>query len=133
MTKDLADHVLPPRVRGFTRDDHGSASSEVAILLPIALLAIAMLVIGARIAIAGQSINGVAGTAARAASLAQDPDDAMQAATSGYSTAPGTAATVTVTVGCTVDLSDIGITGLPGSRTLHDTASSPIDPARPTS
>ena len=37
---------------------------------------------------------------------------------------------VTVAVACTVDLSDIGVAGLPGSRTLRDTATSPLDPAR---
>ena len=39
-------------------------------------------------------------------------------------------AVVTVAVACTVDLSDIGVAGLPGSRTLRDSATSPLDPAR---
>jgi hypothetical protein len=33
-------------------------------------------------------------------------------------------------VACTVDLSDVGGAGLPGSRILRDTATSPLDPAR---
>jgi hypothetical protein len=50
--------------------------------------------------------------------------------TSGFNNPPGTSASVTVAVACTVDLSDIGVTGLPGSRTLRDTATSPLDQAR---
>ncbi len=135
------------------RDDGGSESVELAILLPIGLLVIAMLVIGARIALASDRISGVAEIAARAASLARSPAAAQQVATSsaqqaltsedlhctdvrvdvdtsGFATPPGTPASVTVVVSCTVDLSDIGIAGLPGSRILQDTATSPLDPAR---
>jgi hypothetical protein len=50
--------------------------------------------------------------------------------TSGFSSAPGAPTAVTVDVACTVDLSDIGVAGLPGSRILRDTATSPLDPAR---
>jgi Flp pilus assembly protein TadG len=135
------------------RDDRGSESVELAILLPVGLLVLAMLVIGARIALAGDRISGVAGIAARDASLARSASAAQQMAatsatdaladrnlhcadvqvtvdTSGFSSAPGAPAAVTVAVACTVDLSDIGVAGLPGSRTLRDTATSPLDPAR---
>jgi Flp pilus assembly protein TadG len=135
------------------RDDRGSESVELAILLPVGLLVLAMLVIGARIALAGDRISGVAGIAARDASLARSATAAQQMAatsatdaladrnlhcadvqvtvdTSGFSSAPGAPAAVTVAVACTVDLSDIGVAGLPGSRTLRDTATSPLDPAR---
>ena len=136
------------------RDDRGSESVELAILLPVGLLLVAMLVVGARIALAGDRISGVAGIAARDASLARSAVAAQQMATdtataaltsqglhcidvqvsvdtSGFSAPPGTSASVTVAVSCTVDLSDIGgVGGLPGSRTLHDSATSPLDPAR---
>ena len=135
------------------RDDRGSESVELAILLPVGILILTMLVIGARIALAGDRISGVAGIAARDASLARSATAAQQIATasattaltdrnlhcadfhvsvdtSGFTSAPGTPAAVTVTVACTVDLSDIGVAGLPGSRTLRDTATSPLDPAR---
>jgi len=134
-------------------DERGSESVELAILLPVALLVIAMLVVGARIALSGGRISGVAGIAARDASLTRTAADAQQTATtsatdalaeegitctdlkvqvdtSGYSEAPGTPAVVSVDVWCTVSLADIGIAGLPGSRTLHDRATSPLDPAR---
>jgi Flp pilus assembly protein TadG len=135
------------------RDDRGSESVELAILLPVGLLVLAMLVIGARIALAGDRISGVAGIAARDASLARSVAAAQQTATasatealadrnlhcadvqvavdtSAFSSAPGAPAAVTVAVACTVDLSDIGVAGLPGSRMLRDSASSPLDPAR---
>jgi Flp pilus assembly protein TadG len=135
------------------RDDRGSESVELAILLPVGILVLAMLVIGARIALAGDRVSGVAGIAARDASLARSAAAAQQTATasaiealadrnlhcadiqvsvdtSGFDSAPGVLASVTVAVACTVDLSDIGVTGLPGARTLRDTATSPLDPAR---
>ena len=135
------------------RDDRGSESVELAILLPVGILILAMLVIGARIALAGDRISGVAGIAARDASLARSAAAAQEIATasatnaladrnlhcadvqvsvdtSGFSSAPGAPAAVTVAVACTVDLSDIGLAGLPGSRTLRDSATSPLDPAR---
>ena len=135
------------------RDDRGSESVELAILLPVGLLVVAMLVVGGRIALAGDRISGVAGIAARDASLARSAAAAQQIATetattaltsqglhcinvqirvdtSGFSAPPGTSASVTVAVSCTVDLSDVGAAGLPGSRTLHDRATSPLDPAR---
>ncbi|RBY78596.1 pilus assembly protein TadE [Blastococcus sp. TF02-09] len=138
----------PPR-----RDDRGSESVELAILLPVGILILAMLVIGARIALAGDRVSGVAGIAARDASLARSASAAQQVATAsaadaladrnlhcadvqvsvdttGFNSAPGVPASVTVTVACTVGLSDIGVAGLPGSRTLRDTATSPLDPAR---
>jgi hypothetical protein len=135
------------------RDDRGSESVELAILLPVGILVLAMLVIGARIALAGDRVSGVAGIAARDASLARSAVAAQQTATasatealadrnlhcadvqvsvdtSGFTSVPGVPTSVTVAVACTVDLSDIGVTGLPGSRTLRDTATSPLDPAR---
>ena len=134
-------------------EDRGSESVELAILLPIGLLILAMLVVGARIALAGERISGVAGIAARDASIARTPGAAQQVATisaaaalaaddlhctnirvtvdtAGFTAPPGTAAAVTVNVWCTVDLADIGVGGLPGAKTLHDTASSPLDLAR---
>lgn len=135
------------------RDDRGSESVELAILLPVALLVLAMLVVGARIALAGDRISGVAGIAAREASLARSLGAAEQLATSaateamaqrdlhcsdvrvtvdsaGFASAPGVVGTVTVDVSCTVRFSDVGVDGLPGSRTLTDSATSPLDPAR---
>lgn len=136
-----------------TRDDRGSESVELAILLPVGILVLALIVVGARIALASDRISGVAGIAARDASIARSASSAQSIATSsataalasdnlhctnirvtvdtsGFDAPPGTSASITVDVWCTVDLSDIGVQGMPGSRTLHDVATSPLDPAR---
>ena len=45
------------------RDDRGSEAVELAILLPVGVALIAMLVLGARIALISERMGGVAGTA----------------------------------------------------------------------
>ena len=150
MTRPLVPR--PARRRGCC-DDRGSDSVELAILLPVGILILALIVVGARIALAGDRISGVAGIAARDASIARSAADAQSIATtsatdalnsddvhcinvrvevdtSGFDAPPGTNASITVNVWCTVDLSDIGVAGMPGSKTLHDVATSPLDPAR---
>lgn len=142
-----------PGQRRAEADDRGSESVELAILLPIGILVLALIVVGARIVLASDRISGVAGIAARDASIALSASSAqniarssakdalasdglhcidiqVQVDTSGFSAPPGTNATISVNVSCTVDLSDIGVKGMPGSKTLTDSATSPLDPAR---
>ncbi len=139
--------------RPHVRDDRGSESVELAILLPVGMLILALIVVGGRIALASGRISGVAGIAARDASIARSASSAQHIATSsataalasdnlhctnihvtvdpsGFDAPPETNASITVNVWCTVDLSDIGVKGMPGSKTLHDSATSPLDPAR---
>jgi hypothetical protein len=140
--------------RVFADPDRGSAPVEMAITGLIAIALIGVLIVAGRVAIASSSISGVAGDAARDASLARTPAVAVQRATStavaalqaqhlhckgtpdvavdtsGFSAPPGTDAVVTVDVTCVVALSDIGMPLMPGSRTLHDHAASPLDPFR---
>jgi hypothetical protein len=140
--------------RVFADPDRGSAPVEMAITGLIAIALIGVLIVAGRVAIASSSISGVAGNAARDASLARTPAVAIQRATStaiadlqaqhlhckgtpdvavdtsGFSAPPGTDAVVTVDVTCVVALSDIGMPLMPGSRTLHDHAVSPLDPFR---
>jgi hypothetical protein len=63
-------------------EDRGSESVELAILLPIGILILALIVVGARIALASERISGVAGIAARDASIARSAADAQSVATS---------------------------------------------------
>jgi Flp pilus assembly protein TadG len=139
----------PPRAR-----DAGSASLELALIAPVLLALLALIVMGGRFAMASTAITGVAGAAARDASLARTPAAARAAATStalatltaqnlhcqgaptvvvgtsGFAAAPGTPASVSVDVTCVVVVNGLSVPGLPTTRTLHDRAVSPLDPYR---
>ena len=132
----------------------GSASLETAILAPVLLALLALVVMGGRFALASNAITGVAGAAARDASLARNPAAARAAAgstalatlvaqnlhchgapivrvdTSGFAAAPGTPASVSVDVTCVVVVNGLHVPGLPTTRTVHDRAVSPLDPYR---
>ena len=140
------------------RWDRGSASLELSILAPVMLLLIGFVVVAGRVAVAGAAVTSIAGNAARDASLARDARGAAAAASSsarssltaqdlhcvgggdvsldpsGFPAAArgGGGQSVVVTVTCIVSFSDLGLPGLPGSRTLTDQAVSPIDPNRAT-
>jgi hypothetical protein len=143
------------RIRRIVADsDCGSAPIEMAITGLLAIGLIGVIVVGGRVAIASASMSDVAGSAARDGSIARTAPQAIQIAqasalasltsqnlhceggphvavdTSGFSAAPGSPASIRVDVTCVVSLSDVGIPGLPGSRTLHDHATSPLDPFR---
>ncbi len=146
------------RVQDFRtgRRDRGSTSLELAILTPVMILLLGFVVVVGRVAVANNTVTSVAGNAAREASLARSSGAAAAAASSSARTAlaaqavrcegggavavdvSGFAAagagapgqSVVVTVDCLVSFSDLGIPGLPGSRTLTDRGVSPIDPNR---
>jgi len=134
--------------------DGGSASLELAIIAPVLLLLLALIVMGGRFAMASAAITGVAGAAARDASLARSPTAARAAAVSGaqatlaeqslhcqgrpivqvdtsaFAAVPGTPASVSVDVTCVVVLNGLHVPGLPSTRTLHERAVSPLDSYR---
>jgi len=134
--------------------ERGAASLELAILAPVLLALLALVVMGGRFAMASTAITGVAGAAARDASLARNPAAARAVAastalatlvdqnlhcqgaptvrvdTSGFAAAPGTPASVSVDVACVVVVNELGVPGLPATRTVHDRAVSPLDPYR---
>jgi Flp pilus assembly protein TadG len=138
--------------RIMAEGDRGSAPIEMAITGLLAVGLIGLLVVGGRVAIASSNMSDVAGSAARDASIARTAPQARQIAqssaaaaltsqnlhceggavvlvdTSGF--AAGSPASIRVDLTCVVSLSDVGIPGLPGSRTLRDHASSPLDPFR---
>jgi Flp pilus assembly protein TadG len=128
--------------------DAGSAALELVVLTP-ALLALLLLVIAAgRITAATGQVDGAARDAARAASLERSLPDATAAARStaaaslagqdvrcrriavrvagDYAAPVGTPSAVRVRVGCTVDLSDLGLP-LPRSKTLHASYTAVLD------
>ncbi|MFC5175079.1 TadE/TadG family type IV pilus assembly protein [Nocardioides taihuensis] len=136
--------------RPRARDERGSAAIEAAIGVPAFLLFVGLIIFGGRTATTHQSVETAAADAARSASLertsASARTQAISAATtslsnqgihcldidvtidaSQFSRTVGEAATVSVTVQCRLDLSDLSIPGVPGSRLIRATSTSPID------
>ncbi|WP_327378726.1 pilus assembly protein (plasmid) [Streptomyces sp. NBC_01216] len=135
------------------KDDRGALSLEAVILFPVLILVLLLVVAFGRIGSAGNAVDTAARNAARAASLERSGGSASNAgsqvarsvlgqqglectstsvsiSTGGFSAAIGEPASTTATVTCTVRLSDIGLPGLPGSKTLTSSFTSSIDSYR---
>ena len=135
------------------RSDEGSAAIEAAIVLPALIMFLCLAIAGGRIVTSGSKIDSAAEDAAREASIhrtAATAQSAAQAAaadslndqgitcastsvhinTGGLSMPVGQVGTVTVTVTCTVNLSDLLLPGVPGAKTLTSTATSVVDQYR---
>ena len=126
-------------LRGRDRD-RGSASIELAIVAPGILAMLAVAIIAGRSNLAQQSVDAAAFDAARTASLALTAGTALQrlrlaAATStlsslgvscrnitvtvntdGFARPVGQPATVTATVTCRADFSDVALPGCPAAN-----------------
>ena len=136
--------------RSWSRDERGSASIEAAVGVPAFVLFVGLIIFGGRTATTHQSVETAAADAARAASIERTANsartNAISAATTSlsnqgvhcldvdvtvdngqFSRTVGDAATVSVTVQCRLDLSDLSVPGVPGSRLIKATQSSPID------
>ncbi len=143
---------MTPHPHARHRAEHGSAALELVVLTP-ALLAVLLLVLAAgRLTTAAGQVDAAARDAARAASLARTLPAAQTAAQhtatadltgtglhcqdstvivrGDYTAGPGVPASVTVTVGCTVDLHDLALPGLPGTKTLSSTYTAVLDTYR---
>jgi Flp pilus assembly protein TadG len=141
--------ILPRRAG---RDD-GNAALELVVLAPVLLFILGLVVAAGRTSIAQGAVDAAARDAARQASISLTPGAAQAAALSSAKSAlsrdgldcdpqvfvdtrqftivpVGLPATVTATVTCQVPLSDLVVPGLPGSRTLRFTFTSPLDPFR---
>lgn len=143
-----------PRLHRLTRTaDRGSASTELVLLAGLVLMFAVTLVGFGRIALADLTVQTAANSAARDASLARTTAEAQSAAlntanasldsaglncqtitvainTSNMDAPLGQTGTVEATIECNVNLSDISVPGLPGSKLISVTASSPVDPYR---
>ena len=120
-----------------TRGERGAVALEFAVIVPALGLLIALMVGTARVWFAHTTVEQIAGTAARAASLAVTPGEAKaaadriagaQAATnglncaglsvsadvSGFQVPEGQPARIDVRVSCSVPLSDLVVPGWPG-------------------
>ncbi|MFJ8555695.1 TadE family protein [Streptomyces sp. NPDC093676] len=135
------------------RGDEGSVALEAAIIMPSLIMFVCLAIAGGRLVTSGAKIDAAAEDAAREASLHRTAASAQQAAhqaatesltdqgitcasthvavdTGGLTVAIGQVGTVTVTVNCTVNLSDLLLPGVPGSRTLTSRATSVVDQYR---
>lgn len=130
--------------------DRGSYAVETAVLLAVVFAVIGLGIAFGRISIADGTVDTAARAGARAASLDRDPgaaqsdaDTAARASleqagtsctnvqvavdTAGFAIPVGQPASVTVTVTCTAQLSDIGVPGLPGSKRISSHFTSTLD------
>lgn len=133
------------------RDERGSGAVEAALLVPVIVMMIALLAGGGRVWSARAQLADLAGDAVRLAAHADSSHQARadvaalveaSAAPAGCATVeidldlsdfgrtPGTAGTVTATLRCTADLTDLLLPGLPGSMVLDATAEAPLDTYR---
>jgi TadE-like protein len=136
--------------RRARRSDAGNAALELVVLAPVLLALLALVIAAGRMSIAQGSVDAAARDAARQASIAMTPWAAQAAGeasartalredgldcspviainTSQFRTVPvGQPASVSATVNCTVPLADLVLPGLPGSRRLTATFTSPLD------
>lgn len=132
------------------RDERGSAAIEAAIGVPAFALFVGLIIFGGRTASTHEALQSAAADGARSASLARDAQTARTAAreaaiasitnqqigcsgidvtvdTADFNKQPGVPGSVDVTVACRLDLSDLAVPGVPGSRIMRATMSSPID------
>jgi Flp pilus assembly protein TadG len=138
---------------GRVRDERGSVAIEAVIATPAFILLVAMIIAGGRVQLAHQGVEAAAYEAARAASIERTQAAAGAAGrtaaqtslsnqglrctstdvnvdTAAFNAPLGTTGQVTATVTCRVDLSDLSLPGVPGSCTITETASSPVDAYR---
>ena len=133
--------------------DRGSAALEAVIGVPAFMLFVGLIIFAGRVAIARQAVESAAAAAARSASIARTQPQAREDATAtaagslreqdvnctsqrvtvdttGFASPVGTPASVTATVTCEVDLADLAVPGVPGTRAVTATMSLPIDTYR---
>lgn len=149
-------HPPPPRPSPrwrCLRGELGSAAIETVVIVPAFLLFVLLIVYAGRVAVTRQAVQAAAAEAARSASLARSAGQAqsdgaggaaaslhnqgltcqsqqVRIDASGFAAPVGTPAQVTATVTCEVDLSQLTLPGLPGTRTITATMTSPIDTYR---
>lgn len=133
--------------------ERGSVAIEAVIGIPAFLLFVALILLAGRLAIATQTVEAAANDAARTASIARTQAQAastataaartslanqglacvsghVQVDTTGFAAPAGTPAQVTATVTCQVNLADLALPGLPGTRTVTASMRSAIDTYR---
>jgi Flp pilus assembly protein TadG len=137
------------RARKGSPSEQGSVAVEAVVLASVVMIFVLLAVACGRYEATRAQVTGAARAAAEAASVAPSANQASSAANSAAtpdlmgSGAPCTSTSVftdtrrfkpggsvSVTVTCTVGLSDLGVPGLPGEATVEVTQVAPIDPYR---
>jgi Flp pilus assembly protein TadG len=141
------------RRRGRTDPERGSAVIEAVVAVPAFMLFVALIIFAGRVAVARQGVQSAAADAARSASIARTQGAAQSVGNSaaktslanqqvscvatqvnvdtrGFASPVGTPAQVTATVTCQVNLADLWLPGVPGSKAITATMSSPLDTYR---
>lgn len=125
---------------------HGGAATELVLATPLIVVLLLFVVFLGRITEASAELDGAAHSAARAASMARDPESAVlaakqlaNAALSGQQVTCNPLAVgvdtsqfwpggeVAVTISCTVSFADLGPLHVPSSETLSTHFVEPID------
>ena len=142
----LRGHVAARWRRLMEAPDAGASTAEMALLTPLLIMLLLLVVLCGRLAAAQIDVAAAASSGARSGSIARSHGAAVagakrtaleslsargvtcqstdvQVSTGGLR--PGGA--VTVTVSCRVRLSDLVLLGVPGSRVVESSATSPID------
>ncbi|MFE9847129.1 TadE/TadG family type IV pilus assembly protein [Streptomyces goshikiensis] len=140
-------------VRRRVGGDRGSETIAAAIVTPLLLMLLCLAIAGGRIVTSGAKIDAAAEDAARAASISRTYSGAQTEASaaaarslddqgircasssttvdvSGLAVPLGEVGTVTVTVSCTVSMSDLLLPGVPGSKTMTSRFTSVVDAYR---
>jgi Flp pilus assembly protein TadG len=126
--------------------DRGAVTLELVLSLPVWVALLLFVILCGRLVTAQLDVDAAAHNAARAASLARSNPAAVRDARTAAEQAltdrkitcrdltvsvdtgglrPGTP--VQVDVSCTASLSDLGLLGVPGTRTVTATSTSPVD------
>ena len=136
-----------PRARRPGSRERGSAAAELVLVTPFLFLLLLFAVAAGRLVQARLDVNSAAQQAARAASLGPHPRRRQRPGAGGRAGGAGRAVRyvvippwsprrlgdftpggeVTVTVSCTVHLSDLSLLHIPGSETITATFTAPID------
>jgi Flp pilus assembly protein TadG len=130
-------------------DECGSLTVELVLLTPALLIVILTIAAFGRVSEARQLVAEAAGAGAQAAAVGMSPSSAVSDAESDASAvlsghlrtcdhpAIGTDTShfypgglVTVTVTCSIALSDLAVPGMPGTATVQASSTAPIDPYR---
>jgi len=135
------------------RDERGSAAVEAAVGVPAFVLFVGLIIFGGRTVTTHSAIESAAADAARTASIARTASAAKTDATtaaeaslanqdihclnvtvsvdvSDFAKTVGQPGSVSATVECRLDLSDLSVPGIPGSRLIKATSTSPLDTFR---